>query len=339
MALVKFNKSATHAQAIAAGVDNIVYFPTDTNEVILNGKVVGQANSVTSVNGRTGAVVLGDASEKGIDTVLPENASNDSVPTSKAVRDVIDAIEIAKTEALVFAGVVDASTGKVGVMNTNVLNVPSGTLFENLTAAMGMRIGLVFKISVEGSKVAPTEPAEGVEANKTYMANNEISYFQIGDTIIVTEERNVDDEGGKAFVCSALQGNVDKAGLNKLGLVKTKSGSKLTIDTSGAIDISADYQNIVAKKADKPTSIAAGNLVQMDANGNLVNSGKSVSSFKLKQTAKSDPTAAGNSYSYIDTLAQDAEGVVTATKKTIPVVTASVNGLMTPEMLDAITWH
>lgn len=338
MALVKFNKSATHAQAIAAGVDNIVYFPTDTNEVILNGKVVGQANSVTSVNGRTGAVVLGDASEKGIDTVLPENASNDSVPTSKAVRDVIDAIEITKTEALVFAGVVNASTGKVGVTNINVLNVPSDTLFENLTAAMGMRIGLVFKISMDGSKVAPTEPTEGVEVNKTYMAIGEESYFQIGDTIIVTGEHAF-DEGGKAFVCNALQGNVDKAGLNKLGLVKTKSGSKLTIDTSGAIDISADYQNIVAKKADKPTSIASGNLVQMDASGNLVNSGKSVSSFKLKQTAKSDPTAAGNSYSYIATLAQDAEGVVTATKKTIPVVTASVNGLMTPDMLDAITWH
>lgn len=50
--------------------------------------------------------------------------------------------------------------------------------------------------------------------------------------------------------------------------------------------------------------------------------------FKLKQTAKSDPTASGTTITAIDTISQDANGEITATKKTIRSATTSQTGVV-----------
>lgn len=50
--------------------------------------------------------------------------------------------------------------------------------------------------------------------------------------------------------------------------------------------------------------------------------------FKLKQTAKSDPTASGTTLTAIATLTQDANGEITATKKTIQDGTTSQKGVV-----------
>lgn len=47
---------------------------------------------------------------------------------------------------------------------------------------------------------------------------------------------------------------------------------------------------------------------------------KITAAFKPKQTAVSDPTAAGSASSFIATISQDADGVITATKKNLPTV-------------------
>lgn len=50
------------------------------------------------------------------------------------------------------------------------------------------------------------------------------------------------------------------------------------------------------------------------------------SSYKVKQTAKADPTASSEtSTTFIDTIEQDANGVITATKKTLPTYTDTKN--------------
>lgn len=57
------------------------------------------------------------------------------------------------------------------------------------------------------------------------------------------------------------------------------------------------------------------------------------SSYKVKQTAKSDPTASTTtSTTFIDTISQDANGVITATKKTLPSYVATSAGVT------AVTW-
>ena len=50
------------------------------------------------------------------------------------------------------------------------------------------------------------------------------------------------------------------------------------------------------------------------------------SGYKPKQTAVTDPTASGNSYSFIDSISQDANGVIAPTKKTVPDASPSVSG-------------
>lgn len=51
------------------------------------------------------------------------------------------------------------------------------------------------------------------------------------------------------------------------------------------------------------------------------------SSFKVKQSAVSSPSASGNTVSFIDTISQNANGVISATKKTISNATTSVKGI------------
>lgn len=50
--------------------------------------------------------------------------------------------------------------------------------------------------------------------------------------------------------------------------------------------------------------------------------------YKPLQTAKTSPTASGNTTSFIDTITQDANGVITATKKTIPSASTSAAGIV-----------
>jgi len=49
---------------------------------------------------------------------------------------------------------------------------------------------------------------------------------------------------------------------------------------------------------------------------------------KATQTAVADPTASGSAVSFIDSITQDAQGVITPTKKTVPNATTTAPGLM-----------
>ena len=107
---------------------------------------------------------------------------------------------------------------------------------------------------------------------------------------------------------------------------KPASGSAMRL--SEFLD-SIDYSG----KADKVSGAVSGNFAGLDSNGNLVDSGSKASDFqvagdyKTTQTAVTSPTADGNSYAYIDTISQNTNGVITATKKTIPDAAASTSGV------------
>ena len=80
-------------------------------------------------------------------------------------------------------------------------------------------------------------------------------------------------------------------------------------------------------KADKVTGAVAGNFAGLDANGNLTDSGVKAADFKTKQTAVADPTADGTGVSFIDSISQNANGEIEATKKTVQAASASQAGL------------
>ena len=58
------------------------------------------------------------------------------------------------------------------------------------------------------------------------------------------------------------------------------------------------------------------------------NTSMDLSQYKMVQDAVSDPTASGNSISFIDSISQNAQGVITPTKKTIPNATSTQQGLV-----------
>lgn len=95
-------------------------------------------------------------------------------------------------------------------------------------------------------------------------------------------------------------------------------------------DVIVAHQDI-SGKADKDTDAVEGNFASFDANGNPVDSGKKHSDYKTKQTAVSDPTVPSSgttdALEFIDTISQDANGVITPTKKAVKVVVASTSGV------------
>lgn len=83
----------------------------------------------------------------------------------------------------------------------------------------------------------------------------------------------------------------------------------------------------ISGKADKDTDAVEGNFASFDANGNPVDSGKKHSDYKTKQSAVSDPSADGTGVDFIDSISQDANGVITPHKKTVQTVSASTSGV------------
>lgn len=107
--------------------------------------------------------------------------------------------------------------------------------------------------------------------------------------------------------------------------IQLKNGTTATVLTQ--------HQDITGK-ADKVDGAVAGNFAGLDANGNLVDSGKKAADFqaagdyKTTQTAVSDPTADGNAAAFIDSISQNANGEITVTKKNVQAASASQAGLM-----------
>jgi hypothetical protein len=83
----------------------------------------------------------------------------------------------------------------------------------------------------------------------------------------------------------------------------------------------------ITGKADKVVPATTGNFASLDATGNLTDSKCSASSFKVIQTAVSDPSASGTSITFIDSISQDAQGIITPTKKTVANAAASTSGV------------
>lgn len=90
----------------------------------------------------------------------------------------------------------------------------------------------------------------------------------------------------------------------------------------------------ISGKADKVNGAVAGNFAGLDANGNLVDSGKKAEDFqeagdyKTTQDPVADPTADGTGIEFIDSISQNANGEITPHKKSVQAASDSQAGLM-----------
>lgn len=154
-----------------------------------------------------------------------------------------------------------------------------------------------------------------ITTDNTESVNNKVSSFQAApDDMHYPSEKLVSDSldlkanKSELTVTPGTGANADKT------TIQLKIGTSATVLTA--------HQDITGK-ADKVRRATAGNFAGLDSNGNLVDSGKSYSdlegTFKTRQTAKVSPAASGNTLSFIDTVSQDENGEITATKKTVTV--------------------
>lgn len=99
---------------------------------------------------------------------------------------------------------------------------------------------------------------------------------------------------------------------------------------TGTVSIAG--QNVAVKdfgtKADKVSGATENNFAAFDANGNIKDSGKNASNFKTVQAAKASPEASGNDIAFIDTITQNTNGEITATRKTVRGATTSQTGVV-----------
>lgn len=99
---------------------------------------------------------------------------------------------------------------------------------------------------------------------------------------------------------------------------------------TGTVSIAG--QNVAVKdfgtKADKVSGATENNFAAFDANGNIKDSGKNAGSFKTVQSAKANPEASGSDIAFIDTITQNTNGEITATRKTVRGATTTQTGVV-----------
>jgi hypothetical protein len=116
--------------------------------------------------------------------------------------------------------------------------------------------------------------------------------------------------------------------VNGISVVNQQAVAEVVIPVQQQVDwnqSTASEVDFIKNKPDltvyatKVGSATSGNFAGLDANGNLVDSGSKAVDFKTKQATKSSPSASGNALAFIDTISQDANGVITATKKNVTI--------------------
>lgn len=144
-----------------------------------------------------------------------------------------------------------------------------------------------------------------------------------GTTLTAVTAVTQDSKGKISVEKKTIQdGTTEQKGVVQLSSA-TDSDSETVAATSKAVkDVMDSVDGLSGEKADKVSNATAGNFAGLNSEGNLTDSGKKASDFKTKQSAVSDPTASGNTISFIDTISQDTNGVITPTKKTVSLSSA-----------------
>jgi hypothetical protein len=265
--------------------------------------------------------------------------------TPKLATDLYNALNTAKQDNLTFDGTYDASTNKVATVST--VSGAIKTLDADVTSNNGTNVQ-VQVTEADGKITGVNITTDNTVAKVTGAENNFVLFGTDGaikDAGLTSGAFATSAQGAKAD--SAIQG----VKLYGASSVLTPDSSKIVtipLATSGdngndGLMSKADkgkLDNLSAdldKKADKKVPAVAGNIATLDANGNLTDGGHGLDHYKTVQTAVTDPTATGNAISFIDTISQDTNGVITATKKTVPLASASQDGLMSSSAFNKLT--
>ena len=158
-----------------------------------------------------------------------------------------------------------------------------------------------------------------IDSLKSKGAANKGVYFDSdGNAQAMTYEVNKTVPSDAVFTDTTYESLTPADGGTDVSLVTTGEkyawNAKYALPTGGIplSDLSSAVQTSLGK-ADSAYQKPSGGIPATDL----------AEEYKTKQTAVSDPTASGNSLTFIATLEQSANGVITATKKTVQVASTS----------------
>lgn len=185
------------------------------------------------------------------------------------------------------------------------------------TKVSGAISGNFAGLDANGNLTDSGSKASDFKTKQTAVADSDATTDGTGITFVdaVTQNANGEISVHKKGVQLAVAPDATQSITGQDGLLSKEDKAKLNSLT-----------NDLAAKADKDTDAVSGNIAEFDGNGNPVDSGHALSEYKTKQEAVTDPTASGTSLTFIDSFAQDANGEVTVTKKTVANVSASTSG-------------
>jgi hypothetical protein len=129
----------------------------------------------------------------------------------------------------------------------------------------------------------------------------------------------------KDGIITATKANITAAALGLSGAMKFLGTSATAItDGSTTNPITVGSTSVTA---------TSGNVVLYETkefvwNGSAWEELGNEGSYKIQQSAVSSPSASGTAIAFIDTISQNAQGVISATKKTVSSVTQTAAGLM-----------
>ena len=116
-------------------------------------------------------------------------------------------------------------------------------------------------------------------------------------------------------------------------IARTDNPHNVTADDP-LIDVGAFKGKTVQQVVSEGLTLQVVNKVVGASNSNpILLTSEGYNLFKVKQTIVNSPTVSSEDISFIDTISQNEQGVITATKKTVRTVTTSKSGVMTPDML------
>ena len=138
---------------------------------------------------------------------------------------------------------------------------------------------------------------------------------------------------GDVYVGSTSGTNKDDGSKKLITASNIKAGANTSVssDTSGNVTINSVNTTYTFATGDSNGQIkitpVGGTAQNVSVKGLGSAAYTNSSDYKPTQTAVSSPSASGNTTSFIDTISQNANGVITATKKTIPTASGTVAGI------------
>jgi len=231
----------------------------------------------------------------------------------------------------------------------NFSKIVDDTGDEYLIKAKGLESQVQIALSGDVTGSATTDLSGDVTISST-IANGAVTTSKIGDSQVTTAKINdkavtldkiadaakggaVADNDGvlathsavKTYVDAQISGQGHYLGKQTVATINTwtadnlNNGDRVICSDSGTVTLG----NIAVRAGEdlifwKTGSGSSQTAIWQSMDGE----------FKLKQTAKTDPTASGTTITAIDTISQDANGEITATKKTIRSASTSQTGVV-----------